>query len=138
MRCVAGACGGPSAGLTFSDVFVMGAAMECGGGRPDDDDASPAPLIRGLADCGVPARRVGRDDRAAIRRVAERSHEQDAVTLADWQAVWGLERKVVVFLDWGDSGDGDGYVDGLDRLKAFSRATSQLVWVKKVYTDTDD
>ncbi|XP_070179084.1 uncharacterized protein [Littorina saxatilis] len=122
-------------GLKYNDVFVTGSRIDCGTNTPDDNDRSPAPFIRGLQSAGIPTRQVSRDDRDAIRRVAENAWPptatgatgggEDAVTVVEEGAVWGLERKVVVYMD--------GFSDGANtygRLRSFSRATSQVIYVK--------
>ncbi|XP_070178937.1 uncharacterized protein [Littorina saxatilis] len=126
-------------GLTFSDVFVLG-YMECDTDTPDDDYWSPAPFIRGLESRGVPTRKVAHNDTEAVRQLAEMTSgptqraagrgRDEAVTVANENTVWGLERPVVVFLDCG-SGD---IADTTGRLRSMSRSTAQVIWVKDVRT----
>ncbi|XP_070178818.1 uncharacterized protein [Littorina saxatilis] len=125
-------------GLKYNDVFVTGSLIDCGTNTPDGNDSSPAPFIRGLQSAGIPTRQVSRDDRDAIRRVAENAWPatatgatgggEDAVTVVNERTVWGLERKVVVYMESG--GDLDAHYVG--RLRSFSRATSQVIFVKYV------
>ncbi|XP_070178946.1 uncharacterized protein [Littorina saxatilis] len=125
-------------GLTFSDVFVLG-DMKCDTDRPDDDLLSPAPFIRGLESRGVPTRKVAHNDTEAVRQLAEMTSgptqraagrgRDEAVTVANQDTVWGLERHVVVYLD-----HGGGYADTSGRLRSMSRSTAQVIWVKKVRT----
>ncbi|XP_070178979.1 uncharacterized protein [Littorina saxatilis] len=125
-------------GLTFSDVFVLG-AMKCDTDIPDYDYWSPAPFIRGLESRGVPTRKVAHNDTEAVRQLAEMTSgptqraagrgRDEAVTVANENTVWGLERHVVVFLDPGlDNADLTG------RLRSMSRSTAQVIWVKDVRT----
>ncbi|XP_070184050.1 uncharacterized protein [Littorina saxatilis] len=127
-------------GLTYSDVFVLG-AMNCDTDRPDDDIMSPAPFIRGLESRGVPTRKVAHNDTAAVRQLAEMTSgptqraagrgRDEAVTVANQNTVWGLERHVVVYLDGGGA-------DYTGRLRSMSRSTAQVIWVKDVrYIDSD-
>ncbi|XP_070178943.1 uncharacterized protein [Littorina saxatilis] len=120
-------------GLTFSDVFVLG-EMDC-------DTDRPAPFIRGLESRGVPTRKVAHNDTEAVRQLAEMTSgptqraagrgRDEAVTVANQNTVWGLERHVVVYLDLG-YGDGDAARTG--RLRSMSRSTAQVIWVKNVRT----
>ncbi|KAK7107312.1 hypothetical protein V1264_015259 [Littorina saxatilis] len=160
-------------GLSFSDVFVLGSdPMNCDSYA---DDKSPAPFIRGLESRGVPTRKVAHDDTAAVRELAEMSSaprgEQraadgqraagrgpdEAVTVANENTVWGLERHIVVYLDYDDgakhgdhgawygaqavaSSTGGGVFGGFHvndaditgRLRSVSRSTAQVIWVKDV------
>ncbi|XP_070178143.1 uncharacterized protein [Littorina saxatilis] len=123
-------------GLTFNDVFVLG-AMDCDTDRPDDAWNSPAPFIRGLESRGVPTRKVAHNDTAAVRQLAEMTSaptgeeraagrgRDEAVTVANEDTVWGLERPVVVYLDPGNA-------DNTGRLRSMSRSTAQVIWVKGV------
>ncbi|XP_070178371.1 uncharacterized protein [Littorina saxatilis] len=123
-------------GLTYSDVFVLG-YMDCDTDTPDDHFMSPAPFIRGLESRGVPTRKVAHNDTAAVRQLAEMTSgptqraagrgRDEAVTVANQNTVWGLERHVVVYLD---SVYSDGNHTG--RLRSMSRSTAQVIWVKKV------
>ncbi|XP_070178973.1 uncharacterized protein [Littorina saxatilis] len=132
-------------GLTFSDVFVLG-VMKCDTDRPDDDLYSPAPFIRGLESRGVPTRKVAHNDTEAVRQLAEMTSgptqraagrgRDEAVTVANQNTVWGLERPVVVYLDIG-YGDNDSvgrpsYANQIGRLRSMSRSTAQVIWVKNV------
>ncbi|KAK7095872.1 hypothetical protein V1264_005232 [Littorina saxatilis] len=122
-------------GLTYSDVFVLG-DMLCDTDTPDDDPDSPAPFIRGLESRGVPTRKVAHNDTAAVRQLAEMTSgptqraagrgRDEAVTVANQNTVWGLERHVVVYLDSGFGADSTG------RLRSMSRSTAQVIWVKGV------
>eukprot|EP00916_Digyalum_oweni_P001352 GHVL01002631.1.p1 GENE.GHVL01002631.1~~GHVL01002631.1.p1 ORF type:complete len:234 (+),score=18.94 GHVL01002631.1:541-1242(+) len=122
-------------GLTYSDVFVLG-NMECDTDTPDGYPFSPAPFIRGLESRGVPTRKVAHNDTAAIRQLAEMTSgptqraagrgRDEAVTVANQNTVWGLERHVVVYLDYG------GDADAVGRLRSMSRSTAQVIWVKGV------
>ncbi|XP_070178336.1 uncharacterized protein [Littorina saxatilis] len=125
-------------GLTYSDVFVLGTMKF---DRPDDDEWSPAPFIRGLESRGVPTRKVAHNDTAAVRQLAEMTSgptqraagrgRDEAVTVANQNTVWGLERHVVVYLEIGyDVGD----ADRTGRLRSMSRSTAQVIWVKYVRT----
>ncbi|KAK7095835.1 hypothetical protein V1264_005199 [Littorina saxatilis] len=131
-------------GLTYSDVFVLG-AMNCDTDITDDHLTSPAPFIRGLESRGVPTRKVAHNDTAAVRQLAEMTSgptqraagrgRDEAVTVANQGTVWGLERHVVVYLDSvydGVFGDGDANRTG--RLRSMSRSTAQVIWVKVVRT----
>ncbi|XP_070182210.1 uncharacterized protein [Littorina saxatilis] len=128
-------------GLTYSDVFVLG-YIKCDTDRPDDHWRSPAPFIRGLESRGVPTRKVAHNDTAAVRQLAEMTSgptqraagrgRDEAVTVANQNTVWGLERHVVVYLD---SGYGDADLAG--RLRSMSRSTAQVIWVKDVDIDSD-
>ncbi|XP_070178075.1 uncharacterized protein [Littorina saxatilis] len=127
-------------GLTFNDVFVLG-AMDCDTDTTDDD--SPAPFIRGLESRGVPTRKVARHDTAAVRQLAEMTSaptgeeraagrgRDEAVTVAHENTVWGLERPVVVYLELGS---GLYNADTIGRLRSMSRSTAQVIWVKRVTT----
>ncbi|XP_070184303.1 uncharacterized protein [Littorina saxatilis] len=130
-------------GLTYSDVFVLG-AMFCDTDTPYGHPMSPAPFIRGLESRGVPTRKVDRNDTAAVRQLAEMTSgptqraagrgRDEAVTVANEDTVWGLERPVVVYLD---SESGDISIGGADitgRLRSVSRSTAQVIWVKNVRT----
>ncbi|XP_070182405.1 uncharacterized protein [Littorina saxatilis] len=126
-------------GLTFSDVFVLG-GMKCD--RPDGNILSPAPFIRGLESRGVPTRKVAHNDTEAVRQLAEMTSgptqraagrgRDEAVTVANEDTVWGLERPVVVYLD-GGYGLGNN-ADPTGRLRSMSRSTAQVIWVKDVET----
>eukprot|EP00916_Digyalum_oweni_P001345 GHVL01002623.1.p1 GENE.GHVL01002623.1~~GHVL01002623.1.p1 ORF type:complete len:238 (+),score=16.56 GHVL01002623.1:541-1254(+) len=126
-------------GLTYSDVFVLG-NMECDTDTPDGYPFSPAPFIRGLESRGVPTRKVAHNDTAAIRQLAEMTSgptqraagrgRDEAVTVANQNTVWGLERHVVVYLDYG--GYDEGNADTTGRLRSMSRSTAQVIWVKEV------
>ncbi|KAK7106793.1 hypothetical protein V1264_018007 [Littorina saxatilis] len=121
---------GEQGGLRYNDVFIMGSLIDCAPDTPDDDKHSPAPFIRGLRQLGIPTRVVPHGYSEAVRRVAENSWTPpavaDAVTIVEDRTVWGLERKVVVYLDWGYGGD----ADPTGRLVCMSRSTAQLIWVK--------
>ncbi|XP_070182575.1 uncharacterized protein [Littorina saxatilis] len=124
-------------GLTFSDVFVLG-GMKCDTDRPDDSLWSPAPFIRGLESRGVPTRKVAHNDTEAVRQLAEMTSgptqraagrgRDEAVTVANENTVWGLERPVVVYLDRVYDANYTG------RLRSMSRSTAQVIWVKGVRT----
>ncbi|XP_070183865.1 uncharacterized protein [Littorina saxatilis] len=128
-------------GLTFNDVFVLGGEMNCDTDRPDDDIFSPAAFIRGLESRGVPTRKVARHDTAAVRQLAEMTSaptgeeraagrgRDEAVTVANEDTVWGLERPVVVYLERVSDGL---YADHTGRLRSMSRSTAQVIWVKRV------
>ncbi|XP_070182741.1 uncharacterized protein [Littorina saxatilis] len=128
-------------GLTYSDVFVLGSVMNCDTDTPDDHPDSPAPFIRGLESRGVPTRKVAHNDTAAVRQLAEMTSgptqraagrgRDEAVTVANENTVWGLERHVVVYLD---PGVGFGDADHTGRLRSVSRSTAQVIWVKIVST----
>ncbi|XP_070178342.1 uncharacterized protein [Littorina saxatilis] len=125
-------------GLTYSDVFVLG-IMHCDTDTPDDHLLSPAPFIRGLESRGVPTRKVAHNDTAAVRQLAEMTSgptqraagrgRDEAVTVANENTVWGLERHVVVYLD---PGYDDGGANTTGRLRSMSRSTAQVIWVKNV------
>ncbi|XP_070183176.1 uncharacterized protein [Littorina saxatilis] len=129
-------------GLTFSDVFALGdSPMHCD--RPDNHVFSPAPFIRGLESRGVPTRKVAHNDTEAVRQLAEMTSgptqraagrgRDEAVTVANQNTVWGLERHVVVYLDPGFGAIG-GDADLTGRLRSMSRSTAQVIWVKRVST----
>eukprot|EP00916_Digyalum_oweni_P001347 GHVL01002625.1.p1 GENE.GHVL01002625.1~~GHVL01002625.1.p1 ORF type:complete len:241 (+),score=27.48 GHVL01002625.1:541-1263(+) len=136
-------------GLTFNDVFVLG-RMNCDTDTTDDHILSPAPFIRGLQSRGVPTRKVAHNDTAAVRQLAEMTSaptgeeraagrgRDEAVTVANEDTVWGLERPVVVYLEDGSgvSDSGGRYAgydaDTIGRLRAMSRSTAQVIWVKGV------
>ncbi|XP_070190960.1 uncharacterized protein [Littorina saxatilis] len=132
-------------GLTFSDVFVLG-DMKCDTDTPDDDLYSPAPFIRGLESRGVPTRKVAHNDTEseAVRQLAEMTSgpthraagrgRVEAVTVANQNTVWGLERHVVVYLDSGHGAYGGGDAAHIGRLRSMSRSTAQVIWVKDVGT----
>ncbi|KAK7089262.1 hypothetical protein V1264_024955 [Littorina saxatilis] len=117
--------------------------MYCDTDRPDDDSRSPAPFIRGLESRGVPTRKVAHNDTAAVRQLAEMTSgptqraagrgRDEAVTVANQNTVWGLERHVVVYLDTGHGVSAD--LTG--RLRSMSRSTAQVIWVKGVDIDSD-
>ncbi|XP_070179189.1 uncharacterized protein [Littorina saxatilis] len=125
-------------GLTYSDVFVLG-LMKCDTDTTDDHRLSPAPFIRGLESRGVPTRKVAHNDTAAVKQLAEMTSgpteraagrgRDEAVTVANENTVWGLERHVVVYLD---CVYGDIDADATGRLRSMSRSTAQVIWVKKV------
>ncbi|XP_070177943.1 uncharacterized protein [Littorina saxatilis] len=121
---------GEQGGLRYNDVFIMGSLIDCAPDTPDDDKHSPAPFIRGLRQLGIPTRVVDNWDSEAVRRVAENSWTPlavaDAVTIVNQRTVWGLERKVVVYLDGGFGDD----ADRTGRLLSMSRSTAQVIWVK--------
>ncbi|XP_070184859.1 uncharacterized protein [Littorina saxatilis] len=127
-------------GLTFSDVFVLG-DMKCDTDTPDDAWRSPAPFIRGLESRGVPTRKVAHNDTEAVRQLAEMTSgptqraagrgRDEAVTVANQNTVWGLERHVVVYLD---RVYGVINADITGRLRSMSRSTAQVIWVKDVRT----
>ncbi|XP_070179187.1 uncharacterized protein [Littorina saxatilis] len=133
-------------GLTYSDVFVLG-YMYCDTDRPDDDYMSPAPFIRGLESRGVPTRKVAHNDTEAVKQLAEMTSDptqraagrgrDEAVTVANENTVWGLERHIVVYQDsvydvqGGCSVSGAG-ADSTGRLRSMSRSTAQVIWVKVV------
>ncbi|KAK7095698.1 hypothetical protein V1264_005072 [Littorina saxatilis] len=121
--------------------------MQCGTDITDDHWQSPAPFIRGLESRGVPIRKVARRDTAAVRQLVEMTSaptgeeraagrgRDEAVTVANEDTVWGLERPVVVFLE--SDGDVYGdlyYADHTGRLRSMSRSTAQVIWVKFVET----
>ncbi|XP_070178344.1 uncharacterized protein [Littorina saxatilis] len=127
-------------GLTYSDVFVLGGGiMDCDTDTPDGSPWSPAPFIRGLESRGVPTRKVAHNDTAAVRQLAEMTSgptqraagrgRDEAVTVANQNTVWGLERHVVVYLDYSGL---DANIAG--RLRCMSRSTAQVIWVKVVGT----
>ncbi|XP_070178085.1 uncharacterized protein [Littorina saxatilis] len=134
-------------GLTFNDVFVLG-EMNCDTDTTDDNDYSPAPFIRGLESRGVPTRKVAHNDTAAVRQLAEMTSaptgeeraagrgRDEAVTVANEDTVWGLERHVVVYLEAVNDDSGDSLYDAnyTGRLRSMSRSTAQLIWVKNVET----
>ncbi|XP_070184775.1 uncharacterized protein [Littorina saxatilis] len=129
-------------GLTFSDVFVLG-IMKCDTDTPDDDIWSPAPFIRGLESRGVPTRKVAHNDTEAVRQLAEMTSgptqraagrgRDEAVTVANQNTVWGLERPVVVYLETGYD-EASVNADATGRLRSMSRSTAQVIWVKNVRT----
>lgn len=95
-------------------------------------------LVRGLRDEGVPVCVLGwtdwaRDGKKWLKQMFDTVQAQtNQVTVADWGAVRGLERRVVVWLpgrDKGDEDQTDEAVDAQDRLFAVSRCTTQLVVV---------
>ncbi|XP_070178069.1 uncharacterized protein [Littorina saxatilis] len=128
-------------GLTFNDVFVLG-NMKCDTDTTDDHPYSPAAFIRGLESRGVPTRKVDRHDTAAVRQLAEVTSaptgeeraagrgRDEAVTVANENIVWGLERPIVVYLDnvW----DSLCCADPTGRVRSMSRSTAQVIWVKYV------
>ena len=107
------------------------------------DDAgnmtSPASgLVRALRDEQIPVcvlERSGKADDVAgwERRMADVAVAQtDWVTVADWESVRGLERRVVVWLaDW------PRYVGDPFRLHPLSRCTTQLIIVDPPSDDSD-
>ena len=134
--------------LQFRDVFVLTRSCDL---HDDDvtDDSAPGVMtstasgvIQGLRAAKIPVRvlrnyiqemspgdseRWGRD----VRDVA--AARSDAVTVAWWGAVRGLERKVVVWLRYRRPGIDDRWTDTqvelVDRLHAVSRCTTQLIVV---------
>ena len=81
-------------------------------------DPSPTDgFVRGLQRQGVPLRLLTRTStQQDVQAVALGLHQE--VTVASWDGVQGLERRVVV-------GSGGGF----DRLSAMSRCTAQLIWI---------
>ncbi|KAK7106447.1 hypothetical protein V1264_017703 [Littorina saxatilis] len=63
-------------------------------------------------------------------RAAGRGRDE-AVTVAHEDTVWGLERPVVVYLDYDSGGYG---ADATGRLRSVSQSTAQVIWVKFVET----
>ncbi|KAK7089205.1 hypothetical protein V1264_025023 [Littorina saxatilis] len=61
-----------------------------------------------------------------VLQKTEKIDSSDAVTVVREENIWGLERKVIVYLDQG----GNFGADGTGRLRSFSRSTSQLIWVR--------
>ena len=97
-------------------------------------------MVRGLRAAGLPVCVLGRFDRRRARARWEREVADtavagsDRVTAAHVTAVFGLERKVVVWLPGRDEEFDEGLseerVDAGDRLVIVSRATTQLVVVE--------
>ena len=119
------------ASLAYRDVFVL----------TDDDNlqdevrydaghvTSPATgVVRALRHSQMPVCVLERRDRAGVvaeweSRVADVAVARtDEVTVAHWESVQGLERRVVVWLS-------DLTQDDIPRLHALSRCTTQLIIV---------
>ena len=77
-------------------------------------------MVRALRQLGVPVTVLRFGDVDAITRVV--NQEMDRVVAAGCDSVFGLERRVIVWVDQG--------ISGLGTLYAPSRSTAQLVWVK--------
>ncbi|KAK7093785.1 uncharacterized protein [Littorina saxatilis] len=134
--------------LAYSDVFVLTRNIELHDDIRDDEGnvTSPASgVVQGLRAAGVPVCVLGEEDRRldiarynrglpimALARV-------DQITVAYSEAVYGLERKVVVWLPGRirslEEGLSIQLVEGSDRLATVSRCSTQLIVVRVPYSD---
>ncbi|XP_070202906.1 uncharacterized protein [Littorina saxatilis] len=130
--------------LSYRDVFVLTRSDDL----QDDvtDEAwrvtSPASgVVQGLKDAGVPVSVLGDQDWRHNRARWERAVQDvavaatDTVTVARYDWVSGLERRVVAVLQDRDQRDDDigltdERTDRQDRLNAVSRCTTQLIMVR--------
>ncbi|KAL8614991.1 hypothetical protein ACOMHN_051852 [Nucella lapillus] len=117
---------GVTAPLTYRDAVVL-----TWFGEPHDELVDPqgnvgskpaSGFVRGLRETSVPVRVLVGNDSEGVKEVSIMSGI-DAIVVTDVINVWGLERKVVVWL-------GDQFWDDIaGRLQAMSRSTAQLIWV---------
>ena len=131
------------ASLAYRDVFVLTDEENIHDEARNDagNVTSPASgVVVGLRRGQIPVRVLETRDRAGVvagweSRVADVAVSRtDEVTVAHWESVQGLERRVVVCLsDWPrDVFDVYPY-----RLPAFSRCTTQLIIVNRPPVDSD-
>ena len=118
--------------MAYRDVFVL-----VGSAGLQDDAGSvtsaASGVVQGLRAAGIPVCvlkwKDREDDRAGWEgRLADVAVARtDWVTVADWESVQGLERRVLVWLAGALDKGWDVY--HFDRLHALSRCTTQLVVV---------
>ncbi|XP_070203700.1 uncharacterized protein [Littorina saxatilis] len=130
--------------LSYHDVFVLTRSDDLHDDVTDEAGRVTSPasgVVRGLKDAGVPVIVLGRQDflhnrarwEGAVQDVAVAA--TDTVTVAWYDWVTGLERRVVAMLqardqDDDDRGLTDEWIDHDDRLIAVSRCTTQLIMVR--------
>ncbi|KAK7098189.1 hypothetical protein V1264_002541 [Littorina saxatilis] len=130
--------------LSYRDVFVLTNSLDVHDDVTDDAGRVTSPasgVVQGLKDAGVPV---------SVLRIQDFLHNEarseglvhdvavaatDTVTVAYYDYVPGLERRVVAVLHEKNQSDDDKGVtdemtDLLDRLEAVSRCTTQLITVR--------
>ncbi|KAK7092698.1 uncharacterized protein [Littorina saxatilis] len=133
--------------LGYRDVFVLSRSWALQDDVTDDAGnvtSVASPVVLGLRAAGIPVLVLGNPEGARwewnVHDVAVAA--SDHVTVAEYDYVSGMERRVVVMLQARtDEDDEDGLsdeeVDVMDRLYAVSRCTTQLIMVN-VPPDTHD
>ncbi|XP_070202899.1 uncharacterized protein [Littorina saxatilis] len=130
--------------LSYRDVFVLTRSDDLQDDVTDEAGQVTSPasgVVQGLKDAGVPVSVLGEQDllhnearwEGAVQDVAVAA--TDTVTVAWYDWVTGLERRVVAMLqardqDDDDRGLTDEWIDHDDRLIAVSRCTTQLIMVR--------
>ena len=119
------------ASLAYRDVFVLTAGSNLRDETRNDAGnvtSSASGVVRALRRAQIPVCVLEWRDRAGVvaeweSRVADVAVARtDEVTVAHWESVQGLERRVVVWLS-------DLTQDDIPRLHALSRCTTQLIIV---------
>ncbi|XP_070200978.1 uncharacterized protein [Littorina saxatilis] len=130
--------------LSYRDVFVLTRSSNVHDDVTDEAGRVTSPacgVVQGLKDAGVPVSVLGRQDWLHNRARLERAvldvavAATDTVTVAQYDWVQGLERRVVAVLQGRDQTDDDKgltdeQIDRADRLEAVSRCTTQLITVR--------
>ncbi|XP_070201236.1 uncharacterized protein [Littorina saxatilis] len=130
--------------LSYRDVFVLTRSTDLHDDVTDEAGRVTSPasgVVQGLKDGGVPVSVLGYQDLLHNRARWERAVQDvavaatDTVTVAVYDYVKGLERRVVAVLqdryqDDDDEGRTDEMIDREDRLSAVSRCTTQLITVR--------
>ncbi|KAK7105175.1 uncharacterized protein [Littorina saxatilis] len=130
--------------LSYRDVFVLTRSDDLHDDVTDEAGRVTSPasgVVQGLKDAGVPVSVLGGQDllhnrarwEGAVQDVAVAA--TDTVTVAEYNCVTGLERRVVAVLQGrlqydDDEGMTDEVTDLQDRLTAVSRCTTQLITVR--------
>ncbi|XP_070202907.1 uncharacterized protein [Littorina saxatilis] len=130
--------------LSYRDVFVLTRSDHLHDDVTDEAGRVTSPasgVVQGLKDAGVPVSVLGTQDFRHNRARWERAVQDvavaatDTVTVAMYDCVSGLERRVVAVLQDrhqydDDVGRTDEVIDRHDRLDAVSRCTTQLIMVR--------
>ncbi|XP_070203668.1 uncharacterized protein [Littorina saxatilis] len=130
--------------LSYSDVFVLTRSDDLHDDVTDEAGRVTSPasgVVQGLKDAGVPVSVLGLQDWRHNWARWERAVQDvvvaatDTVTVARYDWVKGLERRVVAVVqgrhqDDDDVGRTDEQTDHNDRLNAVSRCTTQLITVR--------
>ncbi|XP_070206633.1 uncharacterized protein [Littorina saxatilis] len=131
--------------LSYRDVFILTRCSKLRDDVKDDTGTATSPacgLVRGLRAAGFPLLVLGQKDKGRDvarweRDVADvATAASDVVTVAHVSAVFGLERKLVVWLpgrddEFDDDDRSQERIEAGDRLVIVSRSTTHLIRVVK-------
>lgn len=111
-----------SSGLRFKDVFILF----------HDDFGNNCGLLAGLRERNVPVSTINESDVSDVEDVARGT--SDVVRAGHWDAVRGLERRVVVYVSRLNlSEDGEPW---FSRLRGLSRCTEHLLRLYQPFDST--